>query len=60
MIITISLVNIHIDKKCKIKNKSVLVMKTQDLLSYQFSYITYSIHIGSYDFTVWFRGAYEQ
>ena len=52
MIITISLVNIHIDKKCKIKKKSVLVMKNQDLLSYQFSYITYSIHIGSYDFTV--------
>ena len=57
MIITVSLVNTNIDTKCKIKK--VPVMKTQDLLSYQISYITYSIHIGCYDFTVWFWGAYK-
>ena len=50
MIITVSLVNTNIDTKCKIKK--VPVMKTQDLLSYQISYITYSIHIGCYDFAV--------
>lgn len=52
MIIKVSLVNIRIDTKCKIKKKKVPVMKTQDFLSYQFSHITYSIHIGSYDFIV--------
>ena len=57
MIIKKSLVNIHIDTKCKIKKKKVPVMKTQDFLSYQFSHITYSIHIGSYDFIVGFWGA---
>lgn len=59
MIIKISLVNIHIDTKCKIKKK-VPVMKTQDFLLPIFTqHIAFTLGVMT-SFIVILRGATKQ